>query len=91
VRFHFRVDEQVPGERVLWTGVPGEGMPAEWIGTQIVVSIAKVDGGRTRLRFRHAAWKSADGMYAVCNTTWGELMYRLRDWCEKKGRGPLFT
>jgi len=21
----------------------------------------------------------------------GELMHRLRDWCEGKGRGPLFT
>jgi uncharacterized protein YndB with AHSA1/START domain len=91
VEFHFRIDEQIPGERVLWTGVAGQGMPGEWIGTRIEVHIAKLADGRTRLRFAHAGWESTQGMYAVCNTTWGELMYRLRDWCEGKGRGPLFA
>jgi uncharacterized protein YndB with AHSA1/START domain len=91
VKFHFRIDEQVPGQRVLWTGVPGDLMPDEWIGTKIDVHISKLPDGRTRLRFTHAGWKSIEGAFAVCTTTWGELMYRLRDHCEGKDRGPLFS
>lgn len=91
VEFHFRIDEQVPGERVLWSGVPGSHMPDEWIGTRIDVRISKLPDGRTRLRFAHANWKSTEGMFAICTTSWGELIYRLRDFCEGKGRGPLFA
>ena len=89
VEFHFRIDEQVPGKRVRWTGVQADNMPNEWVGTRIEVDLEPSDDG-TRLRFGHVGWKSAEGMYCVCNTTWGELMYRLRDHCEGTGRGPLF-
>jgi uncharacterized protein YndB with AHSA1/START domain len=89
VEFHFRIDEQLPGQRVRWTGVKADKMPDEWVGTRIEVDLSEEDGG-TRLRFGHKGWRDAEGMYCVCNTTWGELMYRLRDYCEGKGRGPLF-
>lgn len=90
VEFHFRIDEQKPGERLLWTGVEGPHMPGEWIGTKIDVQIAEVAPGKTRLRFAHRNWKNTEGAFCMCNTTWGELMYRLRDACEGRGRGPLF-
>lgn len=91
VAFHFLVEEEVPGERVLWRGVEGPGMPAEWVGTKIDVRLSHASDGRTRLQFAHRDWRSAEGFYCVCNTTWGELMYRLRDWCEGRPRGPLFA
>jgi uncharacterized protein YndB with AHSA1/START domain len=91
VAFHFHVEEEVPGERVLWRGVEGPGMPAEWVGTKIDVHLSHASDGRTRLQFAHRDWRSADGFYCVCNTTWGELVYRLRDWCEGRSRGPLFA
>jgi uncharacterized protein YndB with AHSA1/START domain len=90
VAFHFRVEEEVPGERVLWRGVEGPGMPGEWVGTKIDARITSGGDGHTRLQFAHRGWRSAEGFYCVCNTTWGELMYRLRDWCEGHSRGPLF-
>ena len=89
VEFHFRIDEQVDGKKVRWIGVKAGKMPDEWVGTRIEVDLAQANRG-TRLRFGHKGWKSAEGMYCVCNTTWGELMYRLRDYCEGKARGPLF-
>lgn len=91
VRFHFRVDEHLPGERVLWTGIEGANMPAEWVGTQIDVRLSKAEGGGTRLQFAHRNWRSIEGAFCTCNTTWGELMYRLKDFCEGRPRGPLFT
>lgn len=89
VEFHFRVDDQVPGRRVRWTGVAASKMPAEWVDTRIEVDIERSDD-ETILRFSHRNWKAIDGMYCVCNTTWGELMYRCRDYCEQNGHGPLF-
>jgi len=90
VSFHFRIDDQIPGERVRWTGVAAEKMPDEWVDTQIAVDLDP-SNGRTRMRFGHTNWRSTEGAYRVCNTTWGELMYRLRDYCEGRGRGPLFA
>jgi len=66
-------------------------MPAEWVDTKIDVHISRASDGRTRLQFAHRDWRSAEGFYCVCNTTWGELLYRLRDWCEGRPRGPLFS
>jgi uncharacterized protein YndB with AHSA1/START domain len=91
VAFHFRVEEEVPDERLLWRGVEGSGMPAEWVGTKLDVRLSRASDGRTRMQFAHRDWRSAEGFYCVCNTTWGELVYRLRDWCEGRPRGPLFT
>jgi uncharacterized protein YndB with AHSA1/START domain len=91
VAFHFRMVEEVPGERVVWIGVDGPGMPSEWVGTRIDVRLSGASDGRTRLLFAHRDWRSAEGAYRICNTSWGELMYRLRDWCEGRSRGPLFA
>lgn len=91
VKFYFRIDEQVPNKKLHWTGIAGEKMPEEWVGTTIEVEIVDKGKGQSLLRFGHKNWKSGDGAFALCNTTWGELMYRLRDYCEGKARGPLFS
>ena len=36
-------------------------------------------------------WRSTEGYFAVCNSTWGELMYRLKDYVEGKRPGPRWT
>lgn len=90
VLFHFHIDEQVSPHRVQWTGIGGPNMPDEWIGTTIDVQLLEEGEKRTRVRFSHRDWRSLDGSYRLCNTTWGELMYRLRDACEGRGTGPLF-
>lgn len=90
VLFHFHIDELVSPQRVQWTGIGGPGMPDEWIGTTIDVRLIAESEQRTRVRFSHRDWRSFEGSYRLCNTTWGELMYRLRDACEGRGTGPLF-
>lgn len=89
VEFHFRIDEQVRPQKIRWTGIEAAKMPEEWVGTRIEVDLQATDSG-TRLLFGHKGWASTEGAFALCNATWGELMYRLRDACEGKGRGPLF-
>jgi uncharacterized protein YndB with AHSA1/START domain len=91
VLFHFHIDEQTAPHRVQWTGVEGPNMPAEWVGTTIDVQLIAEGSSRTRVRLSHRDWRSLDGGYRLCNTTWGELMFRLRDACEGRGTGPLFS
>jgi len=90
IEFHFRIQEQEEPKHLIWRGIPADKMPGEWVDTTLEVEINPQDDGGTQLKFGHKNWKSTEGAFAVCNTTWGELMYRLRDYCEGKGRGPLF-
>jgi hypothetical protein len=43
------------------------------------------------LRFTHGGWRDATDYFTRCNTTWGELMYRLKAVAEGKAPGPLFS
>jgi uncharacterized protein YndB with AHSA1/START domain len=89
VEFPFRVDEVSPS-RVSMTCVEGPKVPAEWVGTRLAFDLLPAEAGGTDLRFAHSNWREADSNYMICNTTWGELMHRLRDAAEGKPRGPYF-
>lgn len=89
VEFPFRVDEISPS-RVSWTCVEGPKVPPEWLGTRVAFDLLPAASGGVDLRFAHTNWREADGNYAMCNTTWGDLMHRLRDAAEGNGRGPYF-
>ena len=62
---------------------------AEWTGTHILFRLEPLGRG-TLLRFMHAGWASETEYFTSCNTTWGELMYRLKAAAEGQSRGPLF-
>jgi uncharacterized protein YndB with AHSA1/START domain len=89
IEFHFRVDESLAPRRLAWTCLAAPKVPAEWVGTRITAELG-AEGGSTRLRFAHRGWASDQGAYAMCNTTWGHLMHRLRDAAEGRGPGPYF-
>ena len=76
-----------PGRQVVWSC---EGDNPEWAGTTLTWTIVP-DGGGCALRFTHGGWKSASEMFAICNSTWGELMYRLRAFVEGRNPGPHWT
>lgn len=62
----------------------------EWDVTRIVFAL-KEDQGKTTVRFAHADWKAKTDYFVSCNTTWGELMFRLKAAAEGKAPGPLFS
>lgn len=66
------------------------GTGKEWDGTRIVFAL-KEDQGKTTVRFAHADWKAETDYFVSCNTTWGELMFRLKAAAEGKAPGPLFS
>ncbi len=89
IEFHFRVDESEAPRHLAWTCLAAPKVPPEWVWTRITADVGE-EQGKTRLRFAHRGWASAEGAYAMCNTTWGHLMHRLRDAAEGRAPGPFF-
>jgi hypothetical protein len=62
----------------------------EWSGTRLHFDLAE-QKGQTLVRFTHADWQAETDYFVACNTTWGELMFRLKAAAEGKAPGPLFS
>jgi hypothetical protein len=42
------------------------------------------------LDFLHANWQDPTPYFVSCNTTWGALMFRLKNAAEGRVAGPMF-
>jgi uncharacterized protein YndB with AHSA1/START domain len=82
--FRMKIEKLNPGKDVVWSC---NGDNPEWAGTTLTWSISS-ENGMSVVRFTHSGWKSASELYAICNSSWGELMHRLRDYVEGKNPGP---
>jgi uncharacterized protein YndB with AHSA1/START domain len=80
-----RVKNSALGE-VAWLCQSGK----EWKGTKLVFQLTP-SGKGTLMKFTHAAWAADTDYFVSCNTTWGELMFRLKAAAEGKKPGPLFS
>ena len=83
--YRLRPQGQQPPHRAEWLCETGE----EWGGTRLIFALEQ-HGSGTLLQFTHAGWRSETDYFVSCNTTWGELMFRLKSGAEGKSRGPLF-
>ncbi len=83
-RLRLKVDQ--PPAHAEWVCETGD----EWDGTRIAFHTLATKLG-TLLRFTHADWRSESDYFLSCNTTWGELMYRLKAVAEGKTPEPLFS
>jgi hypothetical protein len=84
--YRLRVAKEQAPLHVDWICESGD----EWSGTHIVFDLEAVKAG-TLIRFAHAGWREESAYFTSCNTTWGELMFRLKAASEGKTPGPLFT
>jgi hypothetical protein len=62
----------------------------EWSRTRLLFDLAE-QKSQTLVRFTHADWQEETDYFVACNTTWGELMFRLKAAAEGKTPGPLFS
>ena len=83
--YRLRLQESQSRDRIEWLCESGH----EWKGTRLVFHM-EPHGNGTLLRFTHAGWHSPTDYFVSCNTTWGELMFRLKAAAENKSIGPLF-
>jgi uncharacterized protein YndB with AHSA1/START domain len=72
-------------QKVVWKCESGK----EWQGTTITFEVAPSAAGSS-LRFAHAGWQAETDYFTSCNTTWGELMFRLMAVAQSQNVGPLF-
>jgi uncharacterized protein YndB with AHSA1/START domain len=84
VVFQMRIDRLVPGRELVMSC---HGGPAEWQGTTLSWRIEN-DGKQSVLRFTHGGWKELTDYCAGCNSMWGRLMYRLKDFVESGKPDP---
>jgi len=62
----------------------------EWRGTRLLFQLTPDPKG-TLVKLTHAGWESESDYFIACNTTWGELLFRLKAAAEGKSPGPLFS
>ena len=82
--FRMTIERLDPNRQVTWDC---HGDNPEWVGTTLTWTISPDEGG-SLLRFTQGGWKDMTDMVATCNSTWGELMYRLKNYVEGKNPGP---
>jgi uncharacterized protein YndB with AHSA1/START domain len=82
--FRMIIEKLDPGRQVIWAC---HGDHPEWAGTTLTWNISR-ENEATVLRFTHGGWKSFSDYCAMCNSSWGELMYRLNDYVEGRNPGP---
>lgn len=83
--YRLRLKLHQPPFRAEWVCETG----TEWNGTRIAFSLEPKGAGSV-VHFTHGDWKAVTDYFINCNTTWGELMFRLKAAAEGKSRGPLF-
>jgi len=86
VVFYMNVDELKPGKSVKWTCT---GEPDEWKETKISWEIRENEDGNSFVRFKHSVWKQLTDFCAQCNSSWGALMHRLKDFTEGRNWGAM--
>jgi uncharacterized protein YndB with AHSA1/START domain len=82
--FRMKIEKLEPGKLVVWSC---HGDHPEWDGTGLRWELSPENGG-TSVRFTQSNWKAVTDMCATCNSTWGELMYRLKNYVEGRNPGP---
>lgn len=87
VVFHMRIDRLIPDQEVVLTCTGGQ---PEWNGTILRWRIEN-DGKQSIVRFTHGGWKELTDYCAGCNSMWGRLLYRLKDYVESGTANPQWT
>jgi hypothetical protein len=82
--FRMVVDALEPGKSVRMSC---SGDHPEWTGTNLEWTIEPAPEGSI-LCFYHRGWREMTPFAASCNSTWGELMYRLKNYVETKRAEP---
>jgi len=85
--FRMTIEALEPGKSVRMIC---HGEHPEWNGTRLEWTILP-DGGGSILNFVHRGWREMTPFCASCNSTWGELMYRLKGYVESGRPAPRWT
>ena len=85
--FRMTIDEMTPNRTVRMSCL---GDQSEWAGTTQEWSIEPTTEGSV-LHFYHRGWREMTPFCASCNSMWGRLMFRLKDFVETGTPSPQWT
>lgn len=86
--FVMRAQKLLSNQRIFWVCEDG---PKEWQQTELWWEITEIAEKHCQLDFKHMNWQRDDGLFPLCNSTWGTLMSHLKNYCETGSKDPLFT
>lgn len=79
LRFGWTTDEIVTNTRLRQTCVEGPGASA---GRTLVVALSDSDNANTLVTLTDSGWHSGDADLPFCNTRWGQVLLRLKEYAE---------
>ncbi len=79
LKFGWKTKELVANERVVQTCVEGPGSSA---GKTLTFALSDVDNGSTLVQLTDGAWPDDDEHLPFCNTHWGSVLHRLKQYVE---------
>lgn len=80
LRFGWRTDEIVANERLRQTCVEGPGTSA---GKTLTITMSDLPEGGTLVDLTDGDWHADDPHQPFCNTRWGEVLHRLKEYVER--------
>ncbi len=85
--FRWRMSAFKPTTHVHWKCLEGPGSAK---GTSVTYTL-NGQGGQTVLECDHGGWPEGHEAFATCNTLWGILMGRLKEYAETGKANPAFA
>ena len=79
LRFGWTTDEIVTNTRIRQTCVEG---PGSSVGKVLAVTLSESDNAGTLVTLTDSGWHSGDVDLPFCNTRWGEVLLRLKEYAE---------
>ena len=80
LRFGWRTDEIVPNERLKQTCVEGPGTSA---GKTLTITMSDLADSGTLVELTDGEWRDDDPHLPFCNTRWGQVLHRLKEYVER--------
>jgi uncharacterized protein YndB with AHSA1/START domain len=80
LRFGWKTDEVVINKRLRQTCVEG---PGRSVGKIVTVALSDTGTGGTLVKLTDSGWTDGDAGLPFCNTHWGEVLLRLKEYAEK--------
>lgn len=85
--FRMKIMDFEQDKRLVWKCL---GDNKDWIGTEISFELLS-DKNLTSMHFNHCNWRETGVEMSRVNTIWGELLHRLKSYCEIDLRNPKFN
>lgn len=86
--FRWRMTQFKPETRVHWDCLEGSGSAK---GTAVTYVLTGEGQGQTVIECDHDGWPEGHEALATCNTLWGILMGRLKEFSESGKANPAFN